>query len=59
MPNSSERTIQQSLRICPYVAEWLDQRQKGGRFRDRSELIHSLLKSIVDDDLSAHGETVQ
>lgn len=44
------------LNLPPHVYEWLDQRVKDGSFNDPAQVARSILASVVEDDLHAHGE---
>lgn len=44
------------INLPPHVYEWLDQRVKDGSFTDPASVARSILASVVDDDLHAHGE---
>lgn len=52
----SERASEQvTMRITPSELKRLDEMRAEGKWRNRAEMVRSMIRAILDDDAAAHG----
>lgn len=50
------KMVPMHIHVPPFIYAWLEQRVRDGSFDSVPETARSILTSVVEDDLHAHGE---